>query len=315
MIRKTWLAPILLILFLAPHTSPAQSVSGPGLPFIESVGPDVMDSIQPDSASVLRMPGIYAGWSARSKGVQFHMEAIEADLGGLTSVTQSYDRKGLWLEASHHLLSGRGLGLLMSGGFFFDVAGGADETYEAAGIIEEAWDTHTEQYYLDGAFTRFIGGRMDFLGGFRWDHLSTRLKNREIGPSGTEADVTVNCYIPYVGLQHRYSSTTGSMILRVIGFPVVPGEFNYIENLGAGSNLAASGDYHKGYFFETFFEFSRVLLGFADLGVYGKWSQISTDSNIELGATGIDPETFRLILRQTFWTAGCRLSIAFGSPL
>jgi|GEM_PF-2011072 len=317
--RTIWLVPAMLILLLLPITSPAQWVSGPGFPPDDGVSPGLMGSVPLDSASALRMPGFYAGWTARPKGVHFSMEAIDADIGGLTAVTQNYGLEGVWVEASHHLLSGRGLGLLMSGGFFIDVAGGASETYEVGGPLEETWDTHTEQFYLDGAFTRDIGGRMDFIGGFRWNHLTTRFKDRELVPGGvdpnTEADVTVNCYLPYLGLQYRYSSTGGGMILRTIGFPVVPGAFDYKEAFDATHSLAASGDYYKGYFFETFFEFSRVLLGFADIGVYGKWSQICADPNVTISYTGVDPQTFQLALRQTSWTVGGRLSIAFGSPL
>jgi hypothetical protein len=316
----------------APQTGPPPNIPGHQIgppqeipiPILTPTDPSLSGCYGPlpcDAGPSIGFPAIYVGWMGDAYAMSFGLAAGGPNLGGILSVEQKYPLNGLWLGISDLVTLDDYFGIMVSSWFFVDSGSTSGETYvSGAGVFGEKWSTETDWYYLDGAVTMSVGGNAEAIGGFRWDHLDTRFKNRRrapglIAPEGI-ADFTANAFLPYLGLQYRYVSSTSGMTVRAIGFPFVPGNFNYRETIVPGSRLLEKGDYEKGYFFEAFGEYSKAVYGSAHLGVFGKWSTIHAKSdNVNAKATSFGTEKAELRLDNHAWAIGGSVSIPIGSPL
>ncbi len=78
--------------------------------------------------------------------------------------------------------------------------------HSPGGRETETWNTRTEWWYLDAAATWACCTPVKVLAGFRYDHFSTRFDNPTnafgvVFTTADTADLTVNSYLPFVGLQ------------------------------------------------------------------------------------------------------------------
>ena len=91
---------------------------------------------------------------------------------------------------------------------------------------------------MDGALSYDTCGLGKLLAGFRYDRFATNFKvpgnfSGALGTPSDTADVTINCYIPFVGVQMAQGSPGRSeLVFRVIGFPWVGGDVKYHDSIG-----------------------------------------------------------------------------------
>ena len=179
--------------------------------------------------------------------------------------------RGVWLGASQGISLWRNCGLEVSGWSLVPKSVTETEFYNDY-TQATTWDAKPQWGFVEALATFGYGG-MSLIAGFRYDHFSARFTNAVESTFGSEvdniADVTANSYIPIVGAQCRYSSATSRLIVRTVGFPVIPGDFSYVEPTGSTTSLIATGHYNNSYFLEIFAEYAWKF-GPADIGIFGR---------------------------------------------
>jgi len=199
--------------------------------------------------------------------------------------------------------------------------------------------TSTQWYTLEGAGIYWgLYSGLGIIGGFRYDSYCTAFSNPTLfdftgmGSLSDEADLTMNLYLPFVGLV----LDQGSVQLGFIGFPTVIGELKYGTTYGGASfaggwmrgDLGAS--FNGGYFVELFAQWGTELdigpgaLSSGNLSLFAKYSYLhgwaTPDESFSsvgapaasLGGPTANEVSFGL-LRETY-TIGARLDLAFSLP-
>ena len=141
----------------------------------------------------------------------------------------------------------------------------SDETFSISDAAPggKTWSSNTDWWFVDGALTYETLGLGKLLAGFRYDRFAANFKDpgNFSGPVGSPSDtgdVTINCYIPFVGVQVEQGTPGGSQLMfRVIGFPWLGGDVLYHDSIGNFSVLTQDRielqkGIGKGYFLEAF---------------------------------------------------------------
>jgi hypothetical protein len=159
--------------------------------------------------------------------------------------------------------------------------------------------------------------------GLRFDYYNTQFTNNNpfnnfgFGVVGDEATARSEGWIPLLGTQAAYVSSTTNLVVRVVGFPTLVGNIKYTETLGAlggGNNAEFTGTYNNGYFLEIFTEYSRTF-GAGGIGVFARYNAAHGNSDADLTLDGLGSPSFRLGLTRTSWTLGASLALNFNTPL
>ncbi|MEW6111055.1 MAG: hypothetical protein AB1664_02910 [Thermodesulfobacteriota bacterium] len=194
-----------------------------------------------------------------------------------------------------------------------------------AGPSGEGWTTKPDWGYVDGRLMCKYGSDFDFFAGFRYDHFSTRFQSPvDAFPLGVSegqdtADITVNAYIPYVGVQYSSMGSTSSLILRALGFPWFGADVQHFHTGEAGPGLRSEGRStfnERSYFFEVFGEYSyNVFGGGADIGAFFKWNVLHGygEINTEIPFVGFN-FTDRVVFDRNTITVGGKTSWNFNLP-
>ena len=104
------------------------------------------------------------------------------------------------------------------------------------------WNTRPEWWYLDAAATCAFCTPFKVMAGFRYEHFSVRFDNPSdnfgiVSTTGDEADLTINSYLPFVGLQTTVGGPASNVYVRFIGFPWAPGDVTHSETGISGTRL------------------------------------------------------------------------------
>ena len=207
-----WVLPIVLITAFVTSAD-AQGLFGMGLPGLPSFGGF---SGEPFSCvptkSVCGPLTFYAGWGVDRKGTTLSVDLRRPDSGpfadDLLSIKDSYPIRGLWLGlAGQANLTGR-IGLFADYWIIVPANQPSDETYSLTDGPPggKTWSTNTDWWLVDGALSYDTCGLGKLLAGFRYDRFATNFKDPgnfsgALGLSSDTGDVTINCYIPFVGVQ------------------------------------------------------------------------------------------------------------------
>jgi hypothetical protein len=171
-----------------------------------------------------------------------------------------------------------------------------------------------------------LGGGVAVLGGFRFDRFETRFNNPELNPNFVplsvldEANVKSNGYIPLVGV--LYSTGGGGNVLTAyaVGFPTLLGRAEYHETVNDNQQrLDAAGNYDKGYFFETRLDYTRRIMGEANIGAFFRFNAtrgtFSGSAEARIGGFGsVGTSSFRGGLNRTSISVGGTLNLPFRLP-
>jgi len=278
----------------------------------------------------------YFGYLDDPKGFAYTRE--RADDAGEPTLVLSMPVRGMWLGLSSTISLTQALGMSVSGGIL--VPGKTQGEFNESGAVQigvnSLLNSDHQWGYLDGMGTYSLA-RSSFtatqiVGGFRWDHFDSKQAVSFLDASGrnrlsgsTTSNVILNAFLPYLGFQYAYKSGTSSTIVRVIGFPYVPGSvklqdtFSQIQT-GATSN--GGGEYRfplsftSGYFLEASTEGSRRIVGSFNVGTFFRWNIVHAATDPGSFTTATDSaEPF--VINEKFlyylhaWTAGGLVSVDF----
>jgi hypothetical protein len=332
--RSRLLVSVLAILLgtsLASSAS-AQGLLGISLPGLSSYGGlsgQVSSSCSPTSTAYGPLT-FYAGWGDDRKGTTFSFDAQQLGTDDLTLISQSYPVKGLWLGLAAQGTVVDNLGFLIDGWVLVPANHASEEVISVAGGLSasKTWRARTDWWFVDGALT-LLCGPTEFLAGFRYDRFSTNFKDPAdfvgiLGLPSDRADLTVNSYIPFVGVQLRQGSPFGSnLTFRIIGFPWFVNDMKYHDSIGAFNVIVQDRIQLKrgavtNYFIEAFAEYGRTIFRDGNIGLFGRWNlfhETTTRVAIDDVFDG-EPLTgkYRFALERQSWTLGASFSLAFNAP-
>ena len=186
------------------------------------------------------------------------------------------------------------------------------------------WNTRTEWWYLDAAATCAFCTPFKAIAGFRYEHFSVRFDNPSdafglvVNP-GAEADLTINSYLPFVGLQTSVGGPASNVYVRFIGFPWAPGDVTHSETgvsgLGLGSRIDSTRSWNRSYFWEIFAEYNRNFAAGMGIGAFFRWNLLhgQTDLSATL-PSGLAVSSDASFDRNTM-TFGGSFNLSFNTPL
>ena len=281
---------------------------------------------------------VYGGYLDDNRGFSYTRD--RADGSGVPNLIFRMPVRGGWVGASSTVWLSEALGITASAGLLIPVSNTPGEFRQEGvitgqGALRSAQLSADHQWgYVDGMglFNVAAGecGTFSIVGGFRWDHFESRQFISLTDTTGeTETgtnNVTINAYIPYVGVQSFYQSSCSKVIARLIGFPYVPGNVKFQESfnetLATGAPVNGGGEYGSpftftsGYFAEFWIEAARKIIGDAYLGGFFRWNliQAKTDFNpytttTDVGGAFTFDEKFKYYLHAL--TVGGLISIDF----
>jgi hypothetical protein len=207
----------------------------------------------------------------------------------------------------------------------------SQETYELAppGRGEREWSSSTQLWNLQAAVTYTMFPRLNAMVGFRYDSLLTNLKNPQgavpsnLFATGQTADLTYSGYLPFLGLQVERALPYGiNLKADVLGFPALPGAFEYVETVGhelaSLQRMTTNNEFRSGYFLEGMTELSALVYG-VHMGAFVKYSGICgktiADVNSFVGAQGRSHHNIvDVYLERSSWIVGGSASFDFWFP-
>ena len=242
------------------------------------------------------------------------------------TVSQS-DPSGFWLGVSEYCRLGDRLGIMASGWYLFPSTSDADEVYDIV-VDPRLWRSNKSEGWIDGAVILGSQCGLNLIGGFRWDSYSVKLSNP--GPllpgqvtfrGGTaldEANLTINWFIPFLGTQYCCGGPCCGLLVRVIGFPWVPGNVRYGETgfAGATTRLEGNWNFDRSRFIEVFAEASKDCAGFGCIGVFGRFNYLDGKGTADptLLPAGVVYPNYEFTINRTSWTLGGKIALNFGLP-
>ncbi len=284
-------------------------------------------------------PAVYVGYNVEQRASRTPATFGLANRGDFAQplgrnqfTTTPSDPGGLWLGVSQYCQLGERLGIMASGWYLFPTTGDAPEYYDPIDIGQRlptfvgdprVWTANKSEGWIDGALLLGTCG-MNLIGGFRWDSYNIQLKSPVapsfslVAPRGTaadEANLTVNWYIPFLGTQACYGGPCCGVLVRVIGFPWVPGTVRYDETgfFAPGTRLDTAANFDRAAFFEVWAEGSTNFGGLGCLGIFGRYNYIDgrVSTTPTLIGAGIPLSTYDFEIRRSSWTLGGKITFNF----
>jgi hypothetical protein len=222
-------------------------------------------------------------------------------------------------------LEGYGAALL-SGSFAIPTASPGRETlYETVTdllLATRRWSADTYWATLEGIWAYPLSNTFTALASFRWVCWQTSYKSptNELDPGlyavTDKADVTVNGYVPFVGLMVTYRGLN----VGAVGIPTTIGDVLHNEVFGAGPFvLEAKGTFTGGYFFEMFADYSLPVPGTlgpgfdTDVSLYSKFSLLEIQASPTVRWTGaaVGEEERDFSLHRNLFVIGAKATMNF----
>jgi len=252
---------------------------------------------------------------------------------------------GLWLALEQKINLSQNCGAMLGGWWlvpsnrrgaeseeslrtFFELVDTGDEIFiavprQTTELGFRNWDTQNDWWYVDAAITWGPSRTFTVLGGFRYEHFSTTFQNPRdaVGvpaTPGDRADVTINSYFPYCGLQYILAGSTSSFNVRVLGVPYVPAGVTHFETgeSGTATRVESKGRFTRSYFLELFTEYSLSFYGNASAGAFFRWNVLHGLANLhtEVQPGHVASSEDRISFDRNTVTVGGFLSLSFTSP-
>jgi hypothetical protein len=234
---------------------------------------------------------------------------------------------GVWLGVSNYCRVGPRLGFFASGWYLFPTTGDASDNFTTFAPGSFVWTASKSMGWIDGAVILGSQGGLNLIAGFRWDKYNLRLNDLQIVtvddllPGITfpvEADLTMNHYMPFLGTQYCSGDPCCGLLVRVIGFPWVPGTGTFGEtSSSAVARFQATWNPNRAYFIEVFSEYAKNCRGFGCIGVFARFNYLSSKGTAT--PTTVPPPTIALpdydfTLTRQSWTIGGKVELNFNLP-
>jgi hypothetical protein len=251
------------------------------------------------------VPTVYVGWLEHRNGIDM-ADDLPNIRGGVTNWRQR-PLKGLWLSgelqwdtrmlslsaAAATLLPQKTSGIILSN----------------IGLTAQ-FDTVEDQWsYVDVVCAYKMGPSYLLVGGFRWDHTSSRLHiNR---PRESYDDFIVNAFLPLVGVEARRKGSFDISRLRVVGFPFVPGDITFHTwELHRPESSRSYQNFSRGYYVEVVTEYAQRIGRHGKFGVFLRWDMMRADTGVT-AALQPGSQPIRWIVDRSSWTVGTTINVAF----
>jgi len=286
----------------------------------------------PSGPPLLGNPIFYVGWmeSLGREGWSF----ADPNPGSLFGGTHRYPAAGLWLGLEETINFNETCGLDLDGWVLIpsNRQGSEQEptittittsstTTSVPGIGNRTWNTNTEWWYLDAATTWAFCTPFKVLAGFRYEHYSTRFDNPGdifgvVSTPNDTADLTVNSYMPFVGLQTSIGGPESNVLVRFIGFPVVPVNLTFSETNAntLGTRVDSTGNWSSSYFTEVFAQYNRNFAAGMGIGAFFRWNLYHGQSNLTTNPLGLGSVSSDAAFDRNTITLGGNVQLNFGSP-
>jgi hypothetical protein len=321
-----------ILLLSLPTVAPAMGLFGMGSYGLPSFfGGSCGSSCDPGGP--LCCPQFYVGYNItqgtdRSSTVfDATARTFAATLPGFNQFTIDIkEPSGVWVGVSNYCKISERLGFFASGWYLFPTTGDALETFTAPPVFVPStgsWSASKSMGWIDGAVILGSQCGLNLIAGFRWDNYNLQLKNNVsvtlAFPPGTslpdEADLTVNHYMPFLGTQYCSGDPCCGLLVRVIGFPWVPGSGTFGETFNAAPNrFQATWSPNRAAFIEVFSQYARNLRGLGCLGIFGRFNYLSSKGTATpadlLGVFTPLPDYDFTLTRQS-WTVGGNFTLSF----
>ena len=333
--RVVGLSLAVILLLLAPAFVSAQSLLGIGLPWAPSLGGALSGPASCcDPGGLKCCPVLYLGYEINQSRGRNPL-SLGQDFAGSINSSEDVTRQrniafsdpgGLWLGISNYCQCSDRVGIMASGWYLFPSSGDAEETYTVSvGSLRgdfKIWNSTRSWGWIDGALVLGDPCGLNLIAGFRWDSYSVRLTDPRLFTgrgilllsSSGEADLTLNSYIPLIGTQSCCGGPCCGLLVRVVGFPWVPGNLRFGETGILGRRLQANGNYDRARFLEVFSEYSRTCPGFGCLGIFARWNYLDVKSATNAEFPGTISLVDSVTPIRTSWTIGGRIALDFNLP-
>lgn len=244
------------------------------------------------------------GWLEERDGGKWALQR-QASTG-----TATWPLRGLWAQATKELTFDETFGLMVSAGIFVP-RNAAGTWYSSPGTRSFDFEIPSYDWWsVDGIVKAHVSGGFEILGGFRWDHTSTRVNYND----NTSDDYILNAYLPLVGAQMNQRFSTGSLLIRFLAAPWFPGNMKYqfwdrlgfveLGNFPAGSRSS---------YLEVLADYRVKLRGDIFAGGFVKFNslRLRTDYRNLSGSTN---ESVAWAVDIKSWVIGGVVSLDFFSP-
>jgi hypothetical protein len=314
-----------ILLLSLPTLAPAAGLLGMGSYGFPSLFGGTNGSSCCDPGGAFCCPAVYFGYNVEQnrtrRPVSFGSTNTQPTRGaGENQLTVSAaDPSGFWLGVSEYCRLGDKFGILLAGWYLFPSKNDADEVYDIT-LDSRLWSSSKSEGWIDAAVVLGSQCGLNLIGGFRWDAYSIQLRNptnlNAVAARGTpldEANLTVNWFIPYLGTQYCCGGPCCGLLVRVIGFPWVPGAATYSETgfAGVGTRFDGSWTWNRSHFLEVFAEASKEC-GFGCLGLFGRFNYIDGKGSTIPSINGVPLATsYDFTMNRSSWTLGGRIAVNF----
>jgi hypothetical protein len=328
----------ILFAFCLPGVACAQGLAGFGMP-VATFGQPTVPLLSP--------PNFYVGWmqSLKSTKLVFDDRGPGLFLGGnhwwksagwwfgIEEKVNVTDACGIVIDAWLLLPQNRrGIEYERTQRTFFEVIDIPEEEGPDTIIViphtqivpgSRSWTTRDDWWFLDGTFSWGRSNTFQIIGGGRYEHFSTRFKKPDeviaIPSVGTDTiDITVNSFLPIIGVQSGLNGTENSFSLKLIGFPMVYGNATHFETgeAGTATRIESKGTFRRAYWWEILGQCSRNLFPGANVGAFVRWNVIHGSANFhsELQPNHISAEDDQGTFDRNTITLGGNFSLSFTSP-
>jgi hypothetical protein len=287
----------------------------------------------PFGAHCATWPGclaVYTGYFGNTKGANISFTAANQPQGSVSSLTQQIEVQGISLDVMVPLKGDRGLGFAFGGGYWFSFTEPADEVVQivGSGSLTRSWRAVPQSGNLHAAVTMDLSPSLMGVFGFRFDSFQTNFFSPSSGlsspgPSTDTADISLNAYIPCLGLVYSSITQGGGPLFQigVVGFPVLMGSVDYRETIFSGVFIAnqqaggfqGSNTIGKGYYLNAFADLSLATMNCIQLGAYFKYDILNANANVDLGNrnNSLPDVNYAFDFYRSVWNVGGRVSISF----
>jgi hypothetical protein len=342
--RRVIGASVVIFVMLLPMLVSAQGLFGFGVPWAGGPALGNLGAYSGPGGAIC-CPSVYVGYEIRQGkdrkplnfgldfARSFGIDSVSLDFSSQRNIDFS-DPGGLWLGISNYCQLSDRVGIMASGWYLFPSSGDAEERNNiglgisfdetSLGIqfgLRKIWNTTRSWGWLDAMAVLGSPCGMNLMAGFRWDSFTVRLTDPRLVVGGVtlplfgEADLTLNSYIPLIGTQYCCGGPCCGLLVRVVGFPWVPGNLRYGETDILGLRLQANGNYDRGRFLEVFSEYSRKCGDNGCLGFFARWNylEVRSHAKVEILPPIITAVDISGPIR-TSWTVGGKATLNFNTP-
>lgn len=265
-------------------------------------------------------PSLYVGYLFKNHGAGINIDFNNGGFLGVTSVRTDFDLQGVWGELAFPVCLTQNVGGFFTMAHLFPTQPTTVERYVLVnGAARREWTPSINWWEFDWGLTYRICPYFSALGAFRWSQFIVNFNH----PSGQEgllpaneddASLKVNAYIPLLGVLAKYDpSCTTSIKGAILGFPALPGDVEYQENIsvltGTASRFAGKGEYKSGYFLEFLAEASTSMDNWS-LGAFARFDLMHTERTRDVAVEGITTQADISIDRRN-WILGGKLGYMF----